>query len=702
MKRMILGALVIVVGLAISVASCMDRQPAPVCPVPTEVSINKSLVSGFDGVDLLVVVDNSGSMAEEQAILSTGFFTLVNSLMNPISGPDWPYPEVENMRVAMVSSDIGLQFGADHSTDGFPYGDTKVPTCTDQDAKGDDGRFQTNMDGTVEIASGQIKCADNGQQCPEEWNCDDEKCVSPSGDAEQVNCPQLGGEAIWAQTVVETKNAGLATQVACLSQLGTGGCGVEQQLESSVRALSRNDAQNSFMKDSHLLAVLIVSDEEDCSIEDKGLFSTPQWESGTLPSDDNPDKGLLNTACNLPAENETDYLFGTGRYWTELVGLKKDQARAVIFAAIVGVPIDDNSTCEGRGGDLGGCLGHADMKLDIGLFENDQGNEFKHFEAACTRDDSDGNLVTSARPGRRYVKVAEDFGANGYVYSICNEDWSPAMKEIAKVIAENIGSQCYPKSLEWSPIDGACEGCGQAKCDVVVTFEYKTDEGQSCPGEFKADPDKVVREYEKDKNGHITNMYLHCPLPKLSAEIDCAQARARYGADTTQIGWFYCEDQNEDFDETCDDKIDNDRVDGADCQDPKCAECCTADKVGCRSSCKYGVELTKAAKNAARGNMVSVQCLTQFTFEDENCQENTPASCNDGIDNDGNGIWDCADVPGGSTPHFADPHCCPMHKDGNMCVVEDAAFANCGGNAQSLPHACTRASLLHECSMSNY
>ncbi|MCP4678268.1 MAG: hypothetical protein GY854_22690 [Deltaproteobacteria bacterium] len=703
MKRMILIALVVVVGLAMSVASCMDREPAPVCPVPTEVSSNQSLVSGFDGVDLLVVVDNSGSMAEEQAILSTGFFTLVNSLMNPISGPDWPYPEVENMRVALVSSDIGLQYGEDRSTEGFPYGDTKVPTCTDQDAPGDDGKFQTSMKGTVTVTNNQINCSEDGQQCPEDWSCTTEgKCVSPSGDDEAVNCTQLGG-GNWAQTEEEEKNTNLATQVACMSQLGTGGCGVEQQLEAAVRGLSRNNDQKAFMKASHLLAVLIVSDEEDCSIEDKGLFGTDQWKSGTLPNDSDSSRGLLNTACNLPAENEDNFLFGTNRYWNELVALKDNQPRAVIFAAIVGVPTGDSSPCQGRGSELGGCLAHNDMKLEIGLFTNEAGNEFKHFKSACQRDDADGNLVTSARPGRRYVEVAEEFGANGYVYSICNEDWSLAMKDIAKVIAENIGNQCYPKSLEWSPVKGACDGCGQAKCDVVVTFEYNANEGQRCPAEFNVDPNKVVEEYEKDKSGSVTKYFLRCPLPKLSAEIDCAQARARYPGDTKEIGWFYCEDQTEDFDEICHDEIDNDGVDGADCQDPKCAECCTDDLVGCRTSCKYGVELTKAAKNASRGNMVSVECLTQFSFQDENCQENTNASCADGIDNDGNGVWDCKSEKG----HFADPHCCPMTvveevvngEKTSVCKIKTAETrANCGGG-DTLPDACHRAALLHKCSI---
>ncbi|MBW2278831.1 MAG: hypothetical protein JRF63_15165, partial [Deltaproteobacteria bacterium] len=41
---------------------------------------------------------------------------------------------------------------------------------------------------------------------------------------------------------------------------------------------------------------------------------------------------------------------------------------------------------------------------------------------------------TRAAPARRLVELALDFGSRGYVFSICNEDWSPAMNELAAVI----------------------------------------------------------------------------------------------------------------------------------------------------------------------------------------------------------------------------------------------------------------------------
>jgi hypothetical protein len=704
-------SLLAVLAVVATQPGCMDREPGPVCPVPRNVVSDDVLLDSYNGVDLLVVVDNSGSMEQEQQILSTGFFTLINSLVEPVSGPDWPYPEVENMKVAVVSSDLGLQYGSSRSVDGFPY-DSQVPTCTDGDPRGDDGSFQTDMPGTIEVQSGEVSCNDDARQCPESWTCVDGSCRSPSGDEEAVNCPGMSAGDDWAETATERPNEHLAEQVACLASLGTAGCGIEQQLEAAVLGLSRED-QQGFMDSDHLLAVLIVSDEEDCSIEDPGLFETDEWRSGTLVKNGEPGSGLLNTACNLPERNEEEFLFQTSRYWEQLVELKGGEARGVVFAAIVGVPAGEESTCQGRGNELEGCLEAQEMQLEVEINDQD-GVPYKHFGPACERYDESGvEPVTSARPGRRFVKVAESFGANGYVYSICNPDWSPAMKEIAKVIAGNVCGKCYPDKLEWTPsggceVGGEKETCGAAKCDVVVSFEYTPEtapEKRICPAELGVSPDEARESVEKDNAGRPKLHRVTCPLPKLEAPIDCESAERMHDG-TDAVGWFYCENQEESFDENCMDGIDNDGDGAVDCKDEGCSDCalaCGGTGIECGHSCKYGLELTTGARDVVRGHSVTVQCLGQFAFEDGNCRENSLESCTDGEDNDGNGVWDCDHAP----DHFADPGCCPLTKEktGN-CRLEQAddgedLFArNCPGSSRNdLPDACAAAALAASCSL---
>ena len=56
-------AMIVLACALVASAACMDREPAPVCPVPTELVATSAMWSGYRAVDLAVVVDNSLSMA---------------------------------------------------------------------------------------------------------------------------------------------------------------------------------------------------------------------------------------------------------------------------------------------------------------------------------------------------------------------------------------------------------------------------------------------------------------------------------------------------------------------------------------------------------------------------------------------------------------------------------------------------------------
>ncbi len=542
-------------------------------------TVAATIAMGFTGIDLLVVVDNSGSMAEEQEILATNIYSFVQTLTSPIAAAGASHPGVENIRVALASSDLGLQYGTPPSTEGFPFGDRAVPTCTDGYPTGDDGRFHTAMPATVTLASGVISCAKDMADCPDGWSCSSGSCVSPSGQAESVNCPQIAGQQDWLEVAAGEQNPAMALQAACLSQLGTDGCGVEQQLEASVRALSREDAQRSFLVEDHLLVVLVVTDEEDCSIADQGLFYSPEWQSGTFVDTSNPSSGLLNTACNLPASNEDGYLFDPHRYWEELIALKNNRADAVVFAAVVGVPTGLDMGCQGDGSELDGCLSRQEMKLEVTEFGAEMGVTYRHFAPACERYEGD-HLVTSARPGRRFVEVAQQFGENGYVYSICNEDWTAAMRDVARIAAESTEMTCFPERLPWIGLSAEeqaeldCTGCGASTCEIVVESKFDDGEEASCPPGLIADPADIEIEEVKDATGEIVMRIAHCRVPKMPAELDCDAAQQRY-LENQELGWYYCENENAGED---------------------------------HSTCRYDVRLTSATSAAVMGHMINVKC----------------------------------------------------------------------------------------------
>jgi hypothetical protein len=669
-------------GAALQLAGCMDRQPAAVCPVPTELNETEAIMGGFEGVDMLVVVDDSQSMQEEQEILATAFFPLVNALVNPL--PGWDYAAADDVRVAIVSSDMGLQWGGHpyETGDGWPNDD--LPGACG--SVGDNGTFQTYGSGkAIDIQHDAIPCDGTADQCPIGWTCSASEstevglCQAPGGDGTNQTCP--GMNATWAETPIgpedePAENDDLAFQVACLSSLGTEGCGFEQQLQSAAVALKRAD-QALFVRDESLLAVLVVSDEEDCSIESNELFGVPEIQDQST--------GEINVACGRHQE----LLFGPEGYKTTFEQVKDGKQNAVVFAAIVGVPPGDGdelSPCEGPGHELGNCLDHTDMQLHEVVEGTTSQATF--FGPACERYDGD-LLITKARPGRRYVEVAEECNNMGYLYSICRENWSPAMEDIAKLIAENLAGTCYPKPLDWDP------ATKQAKCDVVAAYV----DLEECP--FDVPDGKEVLEEEYTDGGDVTHTRIFCPLPQLDAERSCLDNDSEQL--NGEFGWYYCENMDsENFNDACEDGLNNDPQDDKliDCDDPGCDPCkaCGGSGVGCEKTCKYVVQLTDEARLKVQGQQISVQCLQQFSFSDPNCQENTQESCNNGEDEDGNGIWDCDADFEADKPHAADFNCCPMEVDAdNRCIVKD--HGSCDGSSDDDPSdACRAHAALLACS----
>jgi hypothetical protein len=702
MKRIAFVLMALVVGYAAVQLGCMDREPAPVCPVPTELKDAVMQTGGFDGVDLLVMVDNSISMAQEQAILATSFFPLVNSLANPIHTnypeTDWPYEAAEELRIAVITSDLGFSYSGHNYNEYWP-GSTLPDGCDSSSGLGDNGKFQDIDVSSVSIMDNVIPCDETGAQCPEGWSCtgmdDDDDTpgmgVCTGDAATPVACPDLG--ALWAETTDEAPDDQFTIKAACLADQGTGGCGFEQQLQSAVAALSRDDQVwqedgegAGFIRDSHLLAILMVSDEEDCSMqfgpevaEPAGGYPDGVDPDGLFTEDEvqNQDELKLNIACG----NHPNYLFTSDYFYEAYTGFKSVQA--VVFAAIVGVPYqgDQADECQGTGSKIDLCNEQEDMELVAEQPDAPDAMTW-FFRPACTRNVGDVE-VTKAYPGRRYVDVAQEFGDLGYVYSICNPDWSVAMTEIARLIASKMGGTCYDKPLDWDPVERV------AKCNVVV--EYRDPEDEECPEMFGDDAEPIIEEVTSEEGESTTLMY--CPVPKIPFDQDCGTQAQDLDQDT--FGWYYCENLTvENFEGACSDGIDNDGDGDVDCEDtgdpdhpeddPGCDGCeaCGGLGVDCNNTCQYVVMLTEAAKAQIAGLVVSVQCLQQFSFEDANCQEDSLAACTDDQDNDGNGIWDCTTEADGASSlgsdekaHLADPNCCPMTGEpGGCCDLAPAGI----------------------------
>ncbi len=374
--------------------------------------------SGELAVDIVILVDNSGTMGEEQKILTTQFFNLVNALVDPPTPPECGV--VEDVRIGIITSDLGLQSGEARD---LPVPHPFPAQCLQY---GDDALFRTYTPGFgIDIQPSAIRCNAPATQCPSGWTCDAidstgvGSCIPPAGsDGSGQPCPDMG--AAWIETAKAAPNPSLAFQAACLAVQGTGGCLFEQQLKGLAAAPTANAG---FLREDALLALIAVSDEEDCSVGDVAFFYEPDVAQGLN----------MNMAC----QKHPDRLFLPEYYYDRFLQLKGGDINKVVFAGIVGVPV--GPTCEGLGNAIGGCLDDQEMQLVEAMLDT----VHLDYRPACERfvppeSTETTDRVTKAAPGRRYVELAQRLGDRGLISSICNEDWERVMREIAKLITCSI------------------------------------------------------------------------------------------------------------------------------------------------------------------------------------------------------------------------------------------------------------------------
>lgn len=308
------------------------------------------------------------------------------------------------------------------------------------------------------------------------------------------------------------------------------------------------------------------------------LFATDEIQgTGDGPSE-------LNIACG----EHQEYLYSPTHYYEAFRAAKGGREESVVFGAIIGVPLVDD--CQGSGDQIADCLSHEGMQLVPTIEMNSAGQESWYFTPACTRTVGEDE-VTKAIPGRRFVELAQEFMDNGYVYSICNADWSPAMGELASLIASNLGGTCFPVDLPWDTEEKT------STCDLFV--EYDTDV-ETCPAEYFGEGVEPIQESVGE--GEDARTVRLCKVPKLPAPLECSEVD--HDSYASQIGWYYCTNLlDEDFSEACDDGLDNDSDGNPDCDDEQCAACgvCGGNGDGCEAKCKFNPQLTDAGTVAFRG-----------------------------------------------------------------------------------------------------
>jgi hypothetical protein len=303
----------VVLAFSVLVGSCLDRPVAPATP-----SVNARIVKDVrqekvSKIDLLFMIDNSSSMADKQAILAQAVPDLLSRLVDPVcidpvtgqqvgirdvngacarGEPD--FEPVKDIHVGIITSSLG-----GHGTTGI---------CDDPDPQ---KTFPHNNDKAHLVARDTMDVP-----VPTFMN---EGFLSWNRNADPAQAP-----------------ASVTTPFTTMVQgVGQHGCGYEASLESIYRFLIEPDPYDTvtavfpgpaqqtgrdtvllkqradFLRPDSLVAVMLISDENDCSVVDYGqgyysIFQTGNGPSvlshGTTPCLANPnDKCCFNCGQKAPA-----------------------------------------------------------------------------------------------------------------------------------------------------------------------------------------------------------------------------------------------------------------------------------------------------------------------------------------------------------------------------------------------------------------
>jgi hypothetical protein len=261
---------------------CLARPVVQQSPSTSDVFVDEIVQSRVDKIDLLFMIDNSASMADKQEILKAAVPQMLNRLITPLcvddNGAPIPglaadritgtcatgspeFPPIKDIHIAIVTSSLGSHGG--DVCNGAAHGD-------------DHGQ-----------ALGSVRAG------LKSWNGTGFLAWDPGQDRNQA-----AGVEVDPSNIDSDPNTLIEDFKSMVSQTGEDGCGYEASLESwyrflidpepplSVGQVTATDGQvqsqkmginaqvlaqrSAFLRPDSLVAIVMLSDENDCSIADSG------------------------------------------------------------------------------------------------------------------------------------------------------------------------------------------------------------------------------------------------------------------------------------------------------------------------------------------------------------------------------------------------------------------------------------------------
>jgi hypothetical protein len=469
--------LLLMVGLIATVSSCTQRSLNALVPCTINGVVQNVPVNPQRALDLLIIIDDSPSMREEQDKLALQVPRLVSLLLtggidtDGVSMPVGDFPAVESLHVGVITPDLGYSTEPPTSyTAGVDFNPTTA--CT---SVGKAGFMQVE-----------------GLAC---------SAQTPPDGTLYLNHPEPG-----------FSQADFIGDVTCVTGQADG-CGFEQQLES-ILASDRNPANLGFSRDGALLAVILITDEDDCSTTDPRVFDVDQHNDNLYQGPWVDEVTKAEVQFNLRCSAHREALQLIQRYVDGIANLKDDPSQ-VVFAAITGIPEDTDldrekfNTDEDR---YDAILAHPGMAEVPNPAED--GQQDQSVTPACTGGDEE---TESAAPGVRIVETMKGLaggntGVGTVVESICASDYAPALNAIVDRIAAALRQLCLPRELNR-------DSQGLVGCEVREVQP----EGETCATAGRGREDVAVGDEDGREVCRVTQ------LPTSAADVNPPQG----------VGWFY-------------------------------------------------------------------------------------------------------------------------------------------------------------------
>jgi hypothetical protein len=204
-------------------------------------------------------------------------------------------------------------------------------------------------------------------------------------------------------------------------------------------------ANAGFLRDDSLLAIVQVTDEEDCSAWNLDHFHHPNnilERTDINPAPDHPHRNALNLRCFYNKDN----LYPVKRYINGARALRPEAESLIVYAAIVGVPQELITLQPENWRDDGAREAWYDTVLnDPSMTESiDPNSDPLNLNSSCR---TISGVEGVAYPPLRIVETVRGFGANGVVQSICQDDFGPALEEIIRAISDALGAVCLHRKI---------------------------------------------------------------------------------------------------------------------------------------------------------------------------------------------------------------------------------------------------------------